>query len=165
MKTHDNEVKFTLGYEALALLGKGMYSNLWAALSELIANGIDAQPSFVKVYINMIDKTNGEIEILDNGSGMTPEDIETKYVVIGSNKREGITEGAETLMGRKGVGKLAALFLTNKYDICTKVAGDADFTWNFDFNDRSTLCPCFVRQKKGSMSWEKCLMQKNQELL
>ena len=52
MNKYDNNVKFTLGYEALALLGKGMYSNLWAALSELIANGIDARPkSFVKVYI------------------------------------------------------------------------------------------------------------------
>ena len=27
-------IPFTLGYEALKLLGKGMYSNLWAALSE-----------------------------------------------------------------------------------------------------------------------------------
>ena len=72
---NNNIVNFTLGYEALALLGKGMYSNLWAALSELIANGIDARPSFVKVYIDMSDKTNGEIEILDNGSGMTTEDI------------------------------------------------------------------------------------------
>ena len=78
----DNTVSFTLGYEALALLGKGMYSNLWAALSELIANGIDAKPSFVKVYINMIDKANGEIEIMDNGRGMSPKDIRDKYVVI-----------------------------------------------------------------------------------
>ena len=81
MDKFDNAVSFTLGYEALALLGKGMYSNLWAALSELIANGIDAQPSFVKVYINMVDKTNSEIEIIDNGSGMTPEDIRDKYVL------------------------------------------------------------------------------------
>ena len=70
MDKHYNSASFTLGYEALALLGKGMYSNLWAALSELIANGIDAKPSFVKVYINMSDKTNSEIEILDNGIGM-----------------------------------------------------------------------------------------------
>ena len=27
----------------------------------------------------MIDKANSEIEILDNGSGMTPEDIRDKY--------------------------------------------------------------------------------------
>ena len=121
---NNKPINFTLGYEALALLGKGMYSNLWAALSELIANGIDARPSFVKVYINMIDKVNSEIEILDNGSGMTPEDIQDKYVVIGNNKREGDIENAESLMGRKGVGKLAALFLTSEYDISTKVVGN-----------------------------------------
>lgn len=141
MDKHDNAVSFTLGYEALALLGKGMYSNLWAALSELIANGIDANPSFVKIYINMVDKTNSEIEIVDNGSGMTPEDIRDKYVVIGNNKREGDTENAESLMGRKGVGKLAALFLTSKYDISTKVDGESESTWRFDFDDRSTAAP------------------------
>lgn len=141
MDKFDNAVCFTLGYEALALLGKGMYSNLWAALSELIANGIDAQPSFVKVYINMTDKTNSEIEIIDNGSGMTPKDIRDKYVVIGNNKRDGVTENANSLMGRKGVGKLAALFLTSKYDITTKIVGGTESTWRFDFNDRSTAAP------------------------
>ena len=149
MSGHDKEVKFTLGYEALALLGKGMYSNLWAALSELIANGIDARPSHVKVYINMIDKTNSEIEILDNGQGMTPEDIKNKYVVIGNNKRDGVAEGAESLMGRKGVGKLAALFLTNKYDICTKVKDESAYTWNFDFNDRTTAVPVLREIPRG----------------
>ena len=149
MDGHDKEVQFTLGYEALALLGKGMYSNLWAALSELIANGIDARPSHVKVYINMIDKTNSEIEILDNGQGMTPEDIKNKYVVIGNNKRDGVTEGAESLMGRKGVGKLAALFLTNKYDICTKVKDELSYTWNFDFNDRTTIVPVLREIPRG----------------
>lgn len=141
MDKENAPVNFTLGYEALALLGKGMYSNLWAALSELIANGIDAHPSFVKIYINMIDKANSEIEILDNGSGMTPEDIRDKYVVIGNNKRHNDKENAESLMGRKGVGKLAALFLTSKYDITTKIVGKPETTWRFDFNDRSTATP------------------------
>lgn len=151
MNKYDNNVKFTLGYEALALLGKGMYSNLWAALSELIANGIDARPkSFVKVYIDMIDKEHSTIEILDNGYGMSPEDIISKYVVIGNNKRVGVTDGADSLMGRKGVGKLAALFLTNKYDICSKVAGKADNTWTFDFNDRTTDVPVLRKVDKGS---------------
>ena len=141
MDKHYNSASFTLGYEALALLGKGMYSNLWAALSELIANGIDAKPSFVKVYINMSDKTNSEIEILDNGIGMTPIDIKKKYVVIGNNKRIGDKENAESLMGRKGVGKLAALFLTNKYEILTKTVNGTESTWRFDFNDRSSVTP------------------------
>ena len=144
-------ISFTLGYEALALLGKGMYSNLWAALSELIANGIDARPTFVKVYINMIDKANSEIEIWDNGSGMAPEDIRDKYVVIGNNKREDVaTEAAGLLMGRKGVGKLAALFLTSKYEILTKVADGLESTWKFDFDDRSTKTPALHSIPRGA---------------
>lgn len=53
----ENNIEFTLGYEALSLLGKGMYSNLWAALSELIANGIDANAEVVKVYIDLTVKS------------------------------------------------------------------------------------------------------------
>ena len=142
------DVQFTLGYESLALLGKGMYSNLWAALSELIANGIDAHSSFVKVYIDMNDKVHSVIEIVDDGCGMSPKDIKDKYVVIGNNKREGVTIGADLIMGRKGVGKLAALFLTNKYDICTKVKESQNTTWRFDFDDRSTPTPVLRQIEK-----------------
>lgn len=103
------KIPFTLGYKALMLLGKGMYSNLWAALSELIANGIDAHAENVYVYIDMSDKQHSKIEILDDGDGMSYYDIKNKYVVIGNNKREEAKD-ASLLMGRKGVGKLAALF-------------------------------------------------------
>ena len=150
MELRQNPIHFSLGYEALALLGKGMYSNLWAALSELIANGIDAKPSFVKVYINMKDKANSEVEIWDNGSGMSPQDIEDKYVIIGNNKREGIiTEDANMLMGRKGIGKLAALFLTNRYEILTKVTGKPETAWRFDFDDRTTKIPALHNIPRG----------------
>lgn len=141
-------IPFTLGYEALKLLGKGMYSNLWAALSELIANGIDAHAENVFVYIDMADKEHSIIEILDDGDGMSVQDIQKKYVVIGNNKRDGAIDAKE-LMGRKGVGKLAALFLTQKYEFLTATATGEQTTWRFDFADRSITVPTLENVERG----------------
>ena len=144
----ENNIEFTLGYEALSLLGKGMYSNLWAALSELIANGIDATAKEVKVYIDLTIKEHSIIEIYDSGKGMTEKELKEKYVVVGQNKRNDPTVDPEKMMGRKGVGKLAALFLTNKYDICTKTANSSETVWRFDFHDRTTKSPALHRAER-----------------
>ncbi len=141
-------IPFTLGYEALKLLGKGMYSNLWAALSELIANGIDAHAENVYVYIDMARKDKSIIEILDDGDGMSVKDIRDKYVVIGNNKRDGAIDSHE-LMGRKGVGKLAALFLTQKFEFLTATSMGDETTWRFDFTDRTTKSPTLENVNKG----------------
>ena len=136
-----DEIFFNFTYEALKLLGKGLYSNVWSALSELIANGIDAHATRVDVFINMQDKQHSTIEILDNGDGMDYDEIKDNYVVIGKNKRDGAPD-SDTLMGRKGVGKLAALFLSKKYVFTTKKKDQFPNTWGFDFDDKSTENPC-----------------------
>lgn len=140
----NEKIPFTLGYEALTLLGKGMYSNLWAALSELIANGIDAHAENVYVYIDMSNKQHSVIEILDDGDGMSPNEIREKYVVIGNNKRNNATD-ADNLMGRKGVGKLAALFLTKKFEFLTRKKAARGTCWQFDFEDRTNTQPMLVQ--------------------
>lgn len=137
---NNERINFTLGYEALKLLGKGLYSNVWAALSELIANGIDAHSSQVDVLLDMRNKEHSVIEILDNGDGMNKNDIQEKYVVIGNNKREGAPD-SDVLMGRKGVGKLAALFLSKHYEFITKKINEYPSAWSFDFNDKASNVP------------------------
>lgn len=144
----NEKIPFSLGYEALTLLGKGMYSNLWAALSELIANGIDAHAENVYVYIDMSNKSHSAIEILDDGDGMSPQEIREKYVVIGNNKRYDAAD-ANWLMGRKGVGKLAALFLTKKYEFLTCKPNQEETIWQFDFADRTNNQPMLTRISSG----------------
>lgn len=41
---------------ALGLLGKNLYSNAWAALSELVANSLDAGSTEVYIAIDMRKK-------------------------------------------------------------------------------------------------------------
>ncbi|MEG0275113.1 MAG: ATP-binding protein [Longicatena sp.] len=84
---NDEKVLFSFGWLALKLLGKSLYSNTWSAISELVANGFDANAKNVYVYINIVDKKNAVVEIIDDGTGIDSESIET-YVKVGFNKRE-----------------------------------------------------------------------------
>ncbi|RRN48114.1 molecular chaperone Hsp90, partial [Streptococcus suis] len=106
----------------------------WSAISELIANGLDAGATKVNLYIESIDKKNSILEIIDNGSGMDYDDLSTKYALIGRNKRLSSEDLSEKTKGRKGIGKLATLFLSKKYYIVSKKDGIAS-AWMLDSTD------------------------------
>ena len=134
MQNTESTIYFNFSYFALRLLGKGLYSNHWTAIAELVANGLDAQADSVKIYINLIDQENASIEIFDNGSGMDYNDLSEKYVLIGKDKREDdqiSEEIKKQLMGRKGIGKLAALYMSNKYYLVSKKIGK-ETAWCLD---------------------------------
>ncbi|HEL1588817.1 TPA: ATP-binding protein [Streptococcus suis] len=126
-----DKIQFNFSYYALNLLGKQMYTNRWSAISELIANGLDAGATKVNLYIESIDKKNSILEIIDNGSGMDYDDLSTKYALIGRNKRLSNEDLSEKTKGRKGIGKLATLFLSKKYYIVSKKDGIAS-AWMLD---------------------------------
>ena len=63
-------IPFTMNYNALKMFGRQLYSNAWAAISELVANGFDANAKNVFLYIDMKEKRNTTIELFDDGIGM-----------------------------------------------------------------------------------------------
>jgi signal transduction histidine kinase len=131
-------IYFNFSYAALKLLGKNLYSNAANAISELVANGIDAKAKNIYVYIDMSDKSDSVIEIVDDGLGMDYDDLARKYVWIGRNKRndpEASDESRQNAMGRKGIGKLAALYLSNDYYIFTKQSdGTEEEQWEINLS-------------------------------
>ena len=148
MDNTNDKIFFNFSYFALKLLGKGLYSNPWTAIAELVANGLDAKATCVRIFIDMSDKKNSEIEIFDNGTGMTYSDLAEKYVLIGKNKREDLSldeVSKNKVMGRKGIGKLAALYLSSKYYLISKSAGQ-ESAWYFDMsNERESEIPSLNR--------------------
>ncbi len=134
MQNSNNKIYFNFSYFALRLLGKGLYSNAWTAIAELVANGFDAKATNVKIYINAINKEHSVIEIFDNGYGMGYDDLSEKYVLIGKDKRDDATLDEKTkneLMGRKGIGKLAALYLSHRYYLISKTKDEIS-AWCLD---------------------------------
>lgn len=125
----ESRIEFNFTYFALKALGNSLYSNPWVAVSELVANGLDAGAKKVHVLIDIRDKSHSTIEIMDDGCGMSYDDIANKYAIIGRNRR--IENPKEIKFGRKGVGKLAALYLTSHYYIFTKT-NDNEMVWEID---------------------------------
>lgn len=161
---NSGEVEFEFGWLALKLLGKSLYSNAWSAISELVANGFDAGAKNVYIYINRSSKQKACIEIFDDGSGMNYDGVET-YVKIGYNKREksaDIKDGY-LLMGRKGIGKLAALYLSESYFIVTKT-NNSLLTWQMQYKENESnkdTKPSLARINKEieiicKEQWESC---------
>ena len=129
MDNQNNEPKYkmTIGLSVLEHLGIGLYSNVPAVLSEVVANAWDADAE--KVCIS-IDPDQREIVISDDGSGMTVSDINEKYLKVGYKKREsepnqGITPKFKRQpMGRKGIGKLSLFSIAETIEIHTVKDGE-----------------------------------------
>ncbi len=91
-------------------LGIKMYSVLPNAIAELIANAYDAEAHtvHVKLYNN---NGNKRIAVIDDGVGMSFDDINNSFLRIGRKRRigdEGLSlNGIRKVTGRKGLGKLA----------------------------------------------------------
>lgn len=128
-----DSVKFTLTYSALKMFGKQLYSNVGSAISELVANGLDAKAPNIYLTIDIRDKENAYVEVFDEGKGMSHADIIDHYIKIGYNKRRnecGLNDGKT--LGRKGIGKLAALYLSDCFSIITKTSNSDLTCWKLD---------------------------------
>lgn len=109
----------------LELLGPNLYTNIYYVLAELIANAYDADAKNVYIISNKDD-----IRIEDDGHGMSYDngDIKKFLNVAGvsrTNENESFSRSGERRkMGRKGVGKLAALSVSESVDIMTICNGE-----------------------------------------
>ncbi len=109
-------------------LGIKMYSQLPYALAELVANAYDAGAEKVKVKLYDNNSSDKRIVIVDDGDGMTYEEVGEKFLVIGRKRRE--TDGSREnskgrkITGKKGVGKLALFGIGKTIRIETTRAGE-----------------------------------------
>ena len=88
-------------------------------------NGWDANATCVEIDIpgTPLDVDSSEIIILDNGIGMSDDDIREKYVVTGRDRRH--DEGSDEtpapykrkVMGRKGIGKFSSFGIAKEIEI------------------------------------------------
>lgn len=109
----------------LELLGPNLYTNIYYVLAELIANAYDADAKNVYIISNKDD-----IRVEDDGHGMSYENGEIRKFlnvagVSRTREEDSLTRsGTRRKMGRKGVGKLAALSVSESVDITTIVNGE-----------------------------------------
>lgn len=123
----DNKRYFVdFGPELLQLLGPNLYTNIYYVLGEIIANAYDADAQ--NVYI-LYDTDKNTIIVEDDGTGMTYDQFNSRFLPIGITSRDNAdntyTEsGTRKRMGRKGIGKLAALSVAERVKVISVRDGD-----------------------------------------
>ncbi|NLX46546.1 MAG: hypothetical protein GXY70_00005 [Euryarchaeota archaeon] len=137
-KIAPEEYEMKISWQTIDKLGVKMYDKVSAVMAELVANSYDADASEVQIIAPMgeyladrisskppVFRDRGhQIKIIDNGSGMNPEDVQKLYLVVGRDKRSDKEKGADItpilkrkVMGRKGIGKLAPFGICKKIEV------------------------------------------------
>jgi hypothetical protein len=138
--TDDTTYELSVDLQVLKHLGVGLYSNVPAVVSEMVANAYDADASRVDITVADL-----EVVIKDDGSGMDVQDANKKFLTVGYDKRNS-GEPAQTPkfkrwpMGRKGIGKLSAFAIANEVEVRSvktapddgKVLGECAFVMDVD---------------------------------
>ena len=128
-------------------LGAQLYPGTTATIAELISNAWDADANNVWIEIPL-GRSWGNLDrivVTDDGSGMSYEDAETRYLLVGRKRRVELdqdrTDRGRPLHGRKGIGKLAA-FGTAKVLECLTIDGNGSLTsFRLDYDRIRDLDP------------------------
>lgn len=117
------EFKFEISLSVLNHLGRNLYRNFITVLAEAVSNSWDAGAKNVWVAI---DEDGASFSIKDDGTGMSAEDFQNKFLKIGYSKRK--VDGPKSAAGRpyigaKGIGKLALLSFAQRVSVFSKMNG------------------------------------------
>ncbi|AWH27822.1 ATP-binding protein [Stenotrophomonas sp. YAU14A_MKIMI4_1] len=135
-----DQKKLRVQSHILKLLGDQLIGHDRLAVFELVKNSYDADASNVEVELNLLDG-QPYIQVRDDGSGMSDQDIERGWLEIGTdykrneaNLRRSPKYGRLPL-GEKGVGRLAVQKLGGTVEVVTKREGGSEFTFRVDWNE------------------------------
>jgi hypothetical protein len=126
--------KMTISRLTVDKLGVKLYDRVSAVIAELVANSYDADAKLVTISAPMgellatrvkdgVRDKGFDIEITDDGIGMTPEEVNEFFLVVGAERRNDPRRGdtsrkfGRKVMGRKGVGKLAPFGVCKKIEV------------------------------------------------
>lgn len=98
-------------------LGINLYSNIAAVLTETVANAWDADAENVTIRV---ESTKQEwIEIVDDGIGMSIDDLNGKYLRVGCRRRDDPDDehGKLTAKKRPVMGRKRLEYLQKSYEL------------------------------------------------
>jgi len=121
--------------------GEELISNDFVAIIELVKNSYDADARTVDVtFSGSLEKGSGTIKIEDNGSGMSPTDVQEGWMEPASISKlvKRKSYKGRALLGEKGIGRFSTAKLADKLTLVTRKEEFpevvAHFVWS-DFYD------------------------------
>lgn len=116
MDKQNQPFQFKFSLQILNHLGKGLYRSFATVVAEAVSNSWDAEATRACITI---DKDKLTVE--DNGKGMNRKDFQEKFLEVGYSRREDKdNKSKRNVIGRKGIGKLAMLSISEKIIILSK---------------------------------------------
>ena len=102
---------FRISSELKNVIGRDLITDDFVAIFELVKNSFDAHATDVKIVFAFNDTPQDAIYIIDNGKGMSSEDIKNKWLFVAySAKKDGSEDAAGVVShyaGNKGVGRFS----------------------------------------------------------
>ncbi len=120
-KTEDKRFEFAFSLDILNHLGRGLYRSFATVIAEAVSNSWDAEATEVDIKM---DKKSLIVD--DNGKGMDDLDFQNKFLKVGYSRRlDRNNKSKRNVIGRKGIGKLAMLSVSEKVTIIAKKKASA----------------------------------------
>ena len=116
---------FRFATSILRRLGEELNPTMDQGVLELVKNSYDADATTCTVTLTQLEGEGGSVEILDDGTGMTPKEIIDGWLVLGASEKEGMTETPifhRVPTGSKGLGRLACLRMGRRVTLVTRPA-------------------------------------------
>jgi signal transduction histidine kinase len=107
----------------LARLGEELVPEADQGLIELVKNAYDADATICRVELVHTARPSGAISVLDNGAGMTEEDLKQGFLVVGRSRKASADltrRFGRVPVGDKGLGRLSALRLGHRVEVITR---------------------------------------------
>lgn len=141
----EEDVTVEIAYEVIQLLSEQLYSSPLKAIEEIVVNSWDADATECRVFVPDPDVLSERddataIAVLDNGHGMTADDLRSLWHVGLSSKRDAAWEhrAKRKQIGKFGIGKLASYAIAQRVTYLTKSAGEQPRGVTIDFESFRT---------------------------
>ena len=136
------EVGFVFSSRFSQLIGRQLISNPIVAVSELVKNAYDADADNITVEFQQLRSNNPCLKIVDDGEGMTFLDVQSKWMMVGTDNKvhSPFTPKGRRKLGEKGIGRFSVERLAKKVTIVSTRKGDdfsISFTIDWDVYEKS----------------------------
>lgn len=134
-----NVLHFIASTNVKNLIGKDLVTDQITAVFELVKNSYDADATEVYIEFININSGNGSLIIRDNGTGMDLNDIQNKWMVIGteSKKNKGYSDKYKRpINGDKGIGRFSVDRLGKELELyAIKESSNSKIEMKFDWTE------------------------------
>lgn len=123
----DKKLKLRIQPHIIDHLGIKMYQKVVDVVAEFVSNAWDADANHVAIVCS-----DDKILIDDDGVGMSFDECQTKFLVVGRDRRK--TDGTDRsrsgrpVLGRKGIGKFAGFGIANEVLVTTVSSDTGELT-------------------------------------